>query len=235
MITWEKLLSYSHCRYSGHQRASVILGDSGKIYPGVRIENASFPLSITEYQSALFGCLSEGDSPRVLYLPPHAQTSELSDIFVENFGLKVEHVESIPDQQNGTIITDKPSNVRNTLIQIQSNCRIEESNFPVSCLLETKNGQWISGVNIEFRNWQLGLCAERTALAKAISNGFRFFNSIHINAQKGQFISPCGACRQVLVEHMPYNKIVLYHPDGTQSEHTPAELLPAFFSGESIN
>jgi homotetrameric cytidine deaminase len=234
MITWENLKKNAYSRYSGLNKMCVTQSSSGKLYPGVRIENASFPLSITEYQSAVFGCLSEGDTPQVLYLPPDADALDIPSHLVKALGLDVVRIDILPEAPNGTVLAQTPSDFRSTLSNLQANCRIEQSNFPVSCLLETESGAWISGVNIEFTDWQLGLCAERTAMAKAVSNGFKSFKSIHIHAPKGQFISPCGACRQVLVEHMPYQKIVLYHPDGTLSEHTPAELLPAFFSGESI-
>jgi cytidine deaminase len=234
MTTWEKLLSYSHCRYSGQRRACIVQSVSGKLYPGVRIENASFPLSITEFQAALFGCLSEGEVPQLFYLPPGSRVADIPETFIQTFNLEVKQVSDSPEIIPESALIQNHTDIKKTLLQLQKNCKIEESKFPVSCLLETEDGQWISGVNIEFSDWQIGLCAERTAIAKAISYGFRKFNSIHIHAQKGQFISPCGACRQVLVEHMAYKTIVLYHPDNTISEHTPAELLPAFFSGNSI-
>ena len=63
---------------------------------------------------------------------------------------------------------------------------------------------------------------ERVAICKAIAKGIttkpcRF-------TLKGEFSSPCGACRQVLFEHVPLGKTELYHADGTYSEHFNVDL-----------
>lgn len=233
MITWKNITTHTYNRFSGKVEMCAILSTSGKLYPGVKVENASFPLTISQFQSAIFSCLSEGDKPKTLYMPADSEQS-VPQIWIDTYDLKVEYIAEIPNQPLGTNLTELPQDVRKHLIDLQLYCQIAESNFPVSSLLEVEPGRFLHGVNIELTDWQLGLCAERTAIAKAISLGYRDFQSIHIFAPKGDFISPCGACRQVLVEHLPYKKIYLYHPDGTTSEHTAAELLPAFFNGNSI-
>jgi homotetrameric cytidine deaminase len=111
--------------------------------------------------------------------------------------------------------------------------KVEESNFPVAALLETEKG-FFSGVNIECSSWSMGLCAERIAIAKALSFGCQQLKTLHIHTRDGEFSSPCGACRQVLIEHMPKRQIHLYHADHSKSIHFCNDLLPHSFQSSSL-
>jgi cytidine deaminase len=74
------------------------------------------------------------------------------------------------------------------------------SNFRVGAALLTKSGKIFTGCNIENSSYSLTICAERTAIFKAISEGNRFFKAIAIVTDMKGFIPPCGACRQVLMD-----------------------------------
>uniref|UniRef100_A0ABI7ZYK9 Cytidine deaminase n=1 Tax=Felis catus TaxID=9685 RepID=A0ABI7ZYK9_FELCA len=75
------------------------------------------------------------------------------------------------------------------------------SHFPVGAALLTRDGRIFSGCNIENVCYPMGICAERTAIQKAISEGHREFRAIAISSDlQDDFISPCGACRQVMRE-----------------------------------
>ncbi|XP_026372948.1 cytidine deaminase isoform X2 [Ursus arctos] len=75
------------------------------------------------------------------------------------------------------------------------------SHFPVGAAILTRDGRIFSGCNIENICYPLGVCAERTAIQKAISEGHREFRAIAISSDlQDDFISPCGACRQVMRE-----------------------------------
>lgn len=232
MTSWTTLLNRSYVPYSRSPRACAIVGESGSLYYGVRIESASFPLTITEYQCSIFSCLSSGDKPVQLLIPPDSPT--VPAVWTDTYNLTPQVSRELPLLPVGVSLIDAEIDIAATLKALQQYCVVDESNFQVACVIKTGQGSFISGVNVELNDWQAGLCAERIALAKALSLGINEFSEIHITAAKGDFISPCGACRQVLVEHMPYQKVVLYHPDGTLSEHTPAGLLPNFFNGKSI-
>ena len=110
---------------------------------------------------------------------------------------------------------------------------IPNSDFPVSALLYVDDG-YFEGTNIEVNDWTKGLCAERVALAKAITAGYFSFNHLEVHTQKGEFSSPCGACRQVIIEHLPYHTIKLHHADGSLSEHSTVDLLPYNFKTSSL-
>ncbi|GIV97816.1 MAG: cytidine deaminase [Herpetosiphonaceae bacterium] len=74
------------------------------------------------------------------------------------------------------------------------------SGFPVGAALLTGSGRMYPGCNIENASYPLCLCAERTALASAIAAGERDLRAMVVVAATAEPVSPCGACRQMLVE-----------------------------------
>lgn len=105
------------------------------------------------------------------------------------------------------------------------------SEFPVGAALLTKEGQIFSGCNIENASFGLTNCAERTAIFKAVSEGQKEFQHLVVIGQTEQPISPCGACRQVLVEFcQPDMPVTLCNLNGDLKETTIQELLPYSFT-----
>ncbi len=233
-ISITDLQTNAYTPYSQTHLGCVVQGESGLLYPGIRIENASFPLTITAVQVAVFSCLSEGDLPVSIYIPESFQDDRLN--YLADFhNLNTCSIANIPDNQIYQAEAISSESIKTELESLLDHAIVSESNFRVACILELDNGKCIKGVNIEYPDWQIGLCAERVAIGKAIASGLiQNVKFIHITASKGTFISPCGACRQVLVEHVPYKSINLYHPDRTDSTTTAAQLLPAFFNGSSL-
>ncbi|TKC53105.1 hypothetical protein EI555_014701 [Monodon monoceros] len=91
------------------------------------------------------------------------------------------------------------------------------------------------GCNIENACYPLGVCAERTAIQKAISEGYKEFRAIAISSDlQDDFISPCGACRQVMREFGTDWAVYMTKPDGTYIVRTVQELLPASFGPEDL-
>lgn len=75
------------------------------------------------------------------------------------------------------------------------------SKFPVGAALRLANGQIVTGCNIENGAYSPSICAERTALCKAVSEGHRDIKAVAVIAyQEHQFTTPCGVCRQSLME-----------------------------------
>lgn len=104
------------------------------------------------------------------------------------------------------------------------------SHFPVGAAILTQDGRIFSGCNIENVCYPLGVCAERTAIQKAISEGHREFRAIAISSDlQDDFISPCGACRQFMREFGSNWVVYMTKPDGTYVVSTVLELLPAPF------
>lgn len=229
-MNWTELLHRSYVPYSDQPAACMVIGESGRHYPGVRIENIAFPDTIHEYQAALFACLTRGDRPVKLLIPPDLATNDdVHSFWVNEYGLKVikqvyPEAETISD-----FLLPRDTNIPETLAQLLNQSVVTFSHFPVSSLVETSRG-FISGVNVECSEWRWGLCAERVALSTALSLGISDLESIHIHAAHGDYNSPCGACRQVLLEHMPDKPVYLYHADQTCSRHLCRHLLPYSFT-----
>jgi len=74
------------------------------------------------------------------------------------------------------------------------------SKFRVGAALLTKSGKVYTGCNVENSSYSLTICAERTAIFKAISEGQYRFKAIAVSSDDPGFTPPCGACRQVLID-----------------------------------
>ena len=104
--------------------------------------------------------------------------------------------------------------------EAQKNAYAPYSNFKVGAYLKTKDGRCFYGANVENAAYPMGICAERSSLVS--------------DADKPS--SPCGACRQVMMElcdkDMP---VYMTNQNGDMIEATVDELLPLGFSGKDLN
>lgn len=82
------------------------------------------------------------------------------------------------------------------------------SQFQVGAALQTKSGKVYTGCNIENASFGATICAERTAIAKAISEGEKEFEKIAVVSSSNEHTYPCGICRQVLAEFMPEGDVL---------------------------
>ena len=78
------------------------------------------------------------------------------------------------------------------------------SHFPVGAALLCADGEIVTGVNVENISYGLTICAERTAIVRAIAQGKRRFQAIAVWATQRPYgaVTPCGACRQVMAEFL---------------------------------
>ncbi|KAK5912778.1 hypothetical protein CesoFtcFv8_002617 [Champsocephalus esox] len=109
------------------------------------------------------------------------------------------------------------------------------SKFRVGAALLTMDNTVFRGCNVENACYNLGVCAERNAISKAVSEGFKSFKAIAIASDlKDQFISPCGACRQFIREFGLNCDVYMSKPDGSYRKMTVDELLPVSFGPEEL-
>jgi len=107
------------------------------------------------------------------------------------------------------------------------------SNYQVGAALLASSGKFYDGCNVENAAYGSSICAERTALVKAVSEGERQFEAVTVVTEAGG--SPCGACRQMLAEFGLDLKVILLNRDGhITSETTLRDLLPDAFTPESL-
>jgi len=83
------------------------------------------------------------------------------------------------------------------------------SGFRVGAALLCADGQVVTGTNVENASFGLSLCAERSAVARAVAEGRREFAAIAVCADGDEPTPPCGACRQVLLEFAPDLEVIL--------------------------
>ena len=117
------------------------------------------------------------------------------------------------------------------VVETTKNAYVPYSHFPVGAVLVAKNGQVFTGVNIENASFGLTNCAERTAIFKAVSEGFLDFEELIVYGETEKPISPCGACRQVMAEFLNQDlPVTLVAKDKSTVVMTVKELLPYSFT-----
>ena len=115
------------------------------------------------------------------------------------------------------------------------------SHFAVGAALLCKNGRIYTGCNIESAAYSPSICAERTAFAKAVSEGEREFTAIAIVGGKQgeicrELCPPCGVCRQVMMEFCdPETFLILLATENNEyKKYTLSELLPFGFDPANL-
>ena len=108
------------------------------------------------------------------------------------------------------------------------------SNYPVGAALLTASGKIFDGVNVENAAYPTGICAERVAAFKAVSEGERQFAAVAVVTANGGM--PCGACRQVLSEFGKDTLVLIANDKGELVLETSVEkLLPSAFGPTDLS
>ncbi len=233
-MSWKFLKARSYVPYSEDQSACIVESKTGRLFSGVRVENVSYPLTIPAVQAACSICLSEGQIPVKIYV----ENREIDQLhfWSTEFDLEIIETDNPPVADTLESLFHKTESDFEPLTKLKAlldQAVTINSDFPVSALLFTANG-YFEGVNIEVSDWTKGICAERVAIAKAIAAGVTEFDHMEIHTRKGEVSSPCGSCRQVIMELLPYHDIKLHHSDGTLSEHLSVDLLPFSFKSSAL-
>ena len=107
------------------------------------------------------------------------------------------------------------------------------SGFAVGAALLGRSGRIYGGVNVENAAYPVGICAERAAIAAAVTSGERAFKALAVIADSPEACAPCGMCRQMLME-FPMERIILANTAGDLRVLTPEELLPLAFGAAAL-
>ena len=100
------------------------------------------------------------------------------------------------------------------------------SHFAVGAALECADGTVFTGCNIENAAFSPTICAERTAVAKAVSERHTDFVRIAVAGRCEDFCVPCAVCRQVLLEFAPDIEVICLNGKGEEKVFSVRELLP---------
>lgn len=235
--------------YSGRASGAALLLSDGEWVPGVRVESASYPLTVPALLGAYVAAVAGGRRDvRAAALTEPLQAGELAwladalgaEPVAEALDAAVFGEEVLPPI--GALWTpffDAPipeTDAEGLALAREAAARafVPESHFPVGCVMLTESGLLVPGCNVEHAEWTRGLCAERTALATTAAYGASPIERIFLSCPTDPRGTPCGACRQLLAEYAPGVPIVMDRGEAPPATTTADALLPDFFSGDQL-
>ena len=128
--------------------------------------------------------------------------------------------------------------MKDKLIKLLDNSYAPYSNMHFACIVETENGSFYEGVNVENASYGACICAERSATLSAVSAGYKKgdFRELHVMCLDSKTIStPCFMCRQVISELFKSDAFVTcYSNTGDTRKYKVSELCPYPFSEEDL-
>ncbi len=131
------------------------------------------------------------------------------------------YIDANKNEENNTLI--------NKALLAKENSYSPYSNFRVGSALLTEDNKIYTGCNIENSSYGATICAERTAIIKAVSSGEKKFKKLAIVSDSNDLTYPCGICLQVISEFMPDGEIVLLDKDKNICIYKVSEFLPLAF------
>ena len=131
---------------------------------------------------------------------------------------------------------EKYKDILDKAYKAMDNAYAPYSNFHVGACVKTKNGKYFIGANIENASYGLTNCAERNAIFQTYSQGYRQddIEALAIVGQGNTLITPCGACRQVLIELLKRDTPIVLGTGEKVLVTNIEELMPMAFTNEAL-
>lgn len=131
---------------------------------------------------------------------------------------------------------EKYKDILDKAYEAMDNAYAPYSNFHVGACVKTKDGKYFIGANIENASYGLTNCAERNAIFQTYSQGYRQddIEALAIVGQGNTLITPCGACRQVLVELLKRDTPIVLGTGEKVLVTNIEELMPIAFTNEAL-
>jgi homotetrameric cytidine deaminase len=248
----QQLTERAHAPFSGEPSAATLLLSDGTCVPGVRVESASYSLTIPALLNAYTTAVAAGRGRDVVAFV-------LSRPFRREESLYVEELTDAPTEPcaadawvrsvgpNGTLpspgaflspflertVDAEDEGVRQAR-RLAERAYVPVSQFPVGALLETDDGRLVPGVNVEHPDWARILCAERTALGTVQSYAAGRVRRLFLSCRADAEGTPCGACRQLLSERAPDAVLWMDRHDDPPEQANLSSLLPGSFRGRAL-
>ena len=127
--------------------------------------------------------------------------------------------------------------MKEKLQQILNNSYSPYSNFKVAAIAVMKDGKEFYGTNVENASYGAAICAERSAIVSAISNGYKKydFDKLYVMVNSDKISTCCFMCRQVISELFEKDRnIILMNKNGDEKVYTVLELCPYPFDEEDL-
>jgi len=123
----------------------------------------------------------------------------------------------------------------NKALNAREKAYVPYSNFKVGAAILSKSGNIYTGCNIESASYTPTICAERTAISKAVSEGDREIEAIAVVGDLKDFTYPCGVCRQVIREFGKDATIIIAKNEEEYKLYKLEDLLPHSFGPEDLD
>jgi homotetrameric cytidine deaminase len=249
----QTLTDRAHVPFSETPTAAVLLLDDGTWIPGVRVESASYSLTLpallNAYTTAVVLKRDEDVVAFVLSRPfrreenlyveelPHGpHEAWADDVWLRTNGPRngalPRPTAAHPPAFDGSIESEGEG--IHATRQHFDTAYVPSSHFPVAAVLETDDGALIPGVNVEHPDWGRILCAERNALGTVQSYAAGTIRRLFLSCKHDADGTPCGACRQLLVELAPESVLWMDRHDKPPEHTTASDLLPGSFRGRAL-
>ena len=99
--------------------------------------------------------------------------------------------------------------MKDKLLELLDNSYAPYSNMHFACIVETKDGNFYEGVNVENASYGATVCAERNAIFNAVSHGEKEFKTVYLMTSSEEICYPCNLCKQVFLEF--FDKDVIFN------------------------
>ena len=275
---------HAHTPFSGEKAAAALLLSDGTWAPGVRVESASFSLTIAPALNAYTTAVA-AERPDVVAAAFSRPVQRVERAFLDDLtdgafqrrqenacALEDASLPPLGDRLDPFLQKERPATPRDGVVlarAVAERARVPASHFPVGCVIETDQGL-LPGVNVEpvtassSTAWTHVLCAERNALGTACSYGLlgegaeqdgragpygtrppdgdpsdgdpdeKAALTFYLSCPKDPEGSPCGACRQLLVELAPHGVLWMDRASGAPERASLPALLPGSFRGTAL-
>lgn len=125
--------------------------------------------------------------------------------------------------------------MKEKLLNLIKNSYAPYSGVHFACIVETKNGNFYEGVNVENASYGGSICAERNAINNAVSHGEKDFTALYLMTTLPHLAAPCHICKQTIVEFFDENtNFYIMNTSGDNKVMTYNEIMNTTFSKEDL-
>lgn len=238
----------AHTPFSGRPEGAALLLSDGAWVPGTRVESATYSLLIPPLLNAFTTAVAVGRRDVVAAATSYPLRAE-DALFLEqalgsslnrpddNVLARSSDLPETAEMLRATFSGQPPAGPEEGIEQARSLARrahVPQSNYRVGCLLASKNGELVPGVNVEHPDWSRILCAERSAIGTTVTFGIAP-RELYLSCLSDPSGTPCGACRQVLIELAPEATLWIDRGTDPPEKTTVEALLPGAFRGRTLS
>jgi len=249
----EDLTSRAHVPFSETPTAAVLLLADGTWVPGVRVESASYPLTLPAVINAYTTAVATGRADEVVAFILSRPFRREEGLYVEELPYGPFEARAADAWVQGTAAEDgtlpSPTSPLDPFLDVSfeedgdglararrlaHRAYVPSSEYPVGAILELEDERLVPGVNVEHPDWARILCAERNALGTAQSYEAGEGRRLFLTCLEDPEGTPCGACRQLLAERAPEAELWMDRHDDAPDQVNISTLLPGSFRGRAL-